>query len=168
MLKKYNLTIIKLNQKITIGRKDKANFPELGLENIDIKIDTGAYTSAIHCHKVEKKNQDGKEVLVFKLLDPPHPQYQYQEFLAENYSEKRIKNSFGISEKRFVFKTSIILFGQKYAINLSLSERGEMKYPILIGRSFLIGKFVVDPARFDISYKQSTKKNKLKQTKTKK
>ena len=148
-----------MKKKITIGRKDKANFPELDLKDIDIKIDTGAYTSAIHCHKIEKKEKEGREVVVFSLLDPSHPQYNLQEFVSEKYKEKHIKNSFGMSEKRFVIQTDILLFGKKHLIELSLSERGEMKFPILIGRRFLMGKFIVDPSKYDLSYKRM--KNKL-------
>lgn len=147
-----------LNKKITIGRKDKADFPELGLKNLEIKMDTGAYTSAIHCHKIEKKEKEGKEVVVFTLLDPSHPQYSEQEFSTEKYHEKQVKSSFGSSEKRFVIETDIILFGQKYPIQLSLSERGEMKFPILIGRRFLKGKFIVDSSQYNLSYKN--RKNK--------
>lgn len=124
---------------------------------MDIKMDTGAYTSAIHCHKIEKKEKDGKEVLVFSLLDPSHPQYQDQEFSVEKYFEKRIKSSFGSSEKRYVIETDVMLFGQKYAIELSLSKRGEMKFPILIGRKFLMGKFIVDPSKYNLSYKKRKK-----------
>ena len=62
-----HLTDIKLKKKITIGRKDKASFPGLGLKGLDIKMDTGAYTSAIHCHKIEKKKKGGKEILVFSF-----------------------------------------------------------------------------------------------------
>ena len=153
------LTDTELKKKITIGRKDKVNFPGLGLKDLDIKMDTGAFTSAIHCRKIEKKVKDGKKMLVFTLLDPTHPQYQHKEFSTEKYGEKRIKNSFGVSEKRFVVETDIILFGHKYPIELSLSERGEMRFPILIGRRFLMGKFIVDPSKYDLSYKR--KKNKL-------
>ena len=102
---------------------------------------------------------DGKEILYFTLLDPSHRQYrdQMHEYSAEEYSEKRIKNSFGISEKRFVIVTDIILFGKKSSIELSLSARGEMKFPILIGRRFLMGRFVVDPSKYDLSYKRKMK-----------
>ena len=153
-----------MKNKITLGRKDKAHFPELGLKDLDIKMDTGAYTSAIHCHMIEKKLVDGKEVVVFTLLDPSHSQYNKQEFSTENYNEKRIKNSFGISEKRFVIETEIKLFGRKYLIELSLSERGEMKFPILIGRRFLMGKFIVDASKYDLSYKTRINRLKNKQT----
>ena len=144
-----------MKKKITIGRKDKAEFPELGLIDIDIKIDTGAYTSAIHCHKIGTKTIDGKEVLIFTLLDPSHPQYDKKEYSTERYHEKLIKSSFGRSEKRFVVQSDIKLFGKTYPIQLSLSERGEMKFPILIGRRFLIGKFIVDPSKYNLSFKQN-------------
>ncbi len=148
-----------MKKKITIGRKDKAGFPALGLKNLDIKVDTGAYTAAIHCHQIEERIVDGKEILYFTLLDPSHRQYrdQMHEYSEEEYSEKRIKNSFGISEKRFVIVTDIILFGKKSSIELSLSARGEMKFPILIGRRFLMGRFVVDPSKYDLSYKRKMK-----------
>lgn len=146
-----------MKKKLTLGRKDKADLPELGLNNIDIKMDTGAFTSAIHCHKIEEKEIEGKETLVFTLLDPTHSQYNNQVFSTINYYEKRIKNSFGGSEKRFVIATDIKLFGKKYPIELSLSERGEMRFPILIGRKFLMGKFVVDSSRYDLSHKRKKK-----------
>lgn len=151
------LTNKKLKNKIIVGRKDKANFPELGLKNIEIKMDTGAYTSAIHCHKIEEKKKGGKKILAFTLLDPSHPKYKPKEFSTKKYSEKQIKSSFGVSEKRFVIETDILLFGKKHLIELSLSARGEMKIPILIGRRFIMGKFIVDPSRYDLSYKRKMK-----------
>jgi hypothetical protein len=141
-------------KNILIGRKDKGDFPDLELKNIDLKVDTGAYTSAIHCHKIKIKEQDGKQILSFTLLDPSHDQYNNKEFSTDSFIEKRIKNSFGSSEKRFVIKTSIRLFSKRYAIELSLSERGEMRFPILIGRKFLMGKFIVNPSKYDLSYKK--------------
>ncbi len=143
-----------MKKKKIIGRRDKADFKKLGLENIDIKVDTGAYTSAIHCRKIEKKKQDGKYILRFSLLDPTHKQYNKKIFLEENFTEKRIKNSFGTVEKRYIIKSSITIFDKTYVINLSLSERGEMRFPILIGRKFLVGKFIVDPSKTDLSYQK--------------
>ena len=142
-------------KKTVIGRKDKAHFPGLGLKNVDIKMDTGAYTSAIHCRDIKINTVDGKQQLVFTLLDPSHSLYNDWEFSTENFSEKRIKNSFGISEKRYIIETTIKLFKKTYPIELSLSERGKMRFPILIGRRFLMGKFIVDSSKYDISYKKS-------------
>ena len=80
-----------LKVKKTIGRKDKGDFPELNLKNIDIKIDTGAYTSAIHCHKIKTKEIDGRQVLTFTLLDPSHPQYNNKELSTENLRKSESK-----------------------------------------------------------------------------
>jgi hypothetical protein len=151
--------ISQLKTRQTIGRKDKADFPELGLATVDIKVDTGAYTSAIHCHEIGTKEVNGKEVLFFTLLDPSYHQYANKELSTESFTQKSVKNSFGGSEKRFVIKTNILIFGKTYPIDLSLSERGEMRFPILIGRKFLMKKFVVDPAKFDLSHKLKSSTN---------
>ncbi len=143
-------------KKQTIGRNDKADFPVFRLEEIDIKMDTGAYTSAIHCREIKTKEVDGKEVLFFTLLDPSHQQYNKQEFSTEKFSQKSVKNSFGGSEKRFVIKTTILLFEKEHPIALSLSERGEMKFPILIGRKFLMKRFIVDSALTNLSHKKKS------------
>jgi len=148
-----------LIKKITIGRKDKADFPEYKLLGIDIKMDTGAYTSAIHCHEIKIKNIKGKDCLTFVPLDPSHPQYKGKDIHVENYREKVIKNSFGGAEKRYIVETNILLFGKKSKIELSLSKRGEMKFPVLIGRKFLMGKYLVDSSKYNLSYKRSLKKS---------
>ena len=148
-----------MKKKITIGRKDKVDFPELGLKDIPVKVDTGAYTSAIHCRNIVIKTVDGKDVLYFTLLDPSHSQYDNIEYSSINFVERKIKNSFGTSEKRFVIETYIKIFGKKYAIELSLSNRGEMKFPILVGRRFLMGNFIVDCSKYDLSFKKAAKKN---------
>jgi hypothetical protein len=58
--------------KITIGRADKADFPELSLSEIDVKIDSGAYTSSIHCSSINEITVDGVSLIKFTLLDPEH------------------------------------------------------------------------------------------------
>lgn len=139
--------------KRTLGRIDKANFPELHLDSIDIKVDTGAYTSAMHCHDFEEVSVDGNSCIKFKLLDPFHPQYNEKEFVFKNYKKKTIKSSFGISEERFVIKTEIELFNEIFPITLTLSERSNMKYPILLGRKFLNRRFIIDTSKTYLSNK---------------
>jgi hypothetical protein len=143
--------------KIIIGKIDKADFPDLHLSNIDLKVDTGAYTSSIHCHQIEEYELGPKRHLKFRLLDPSHPDYNEKEFIVENYKRKRVKNSFGKSENRFVIQTNIILFNTEFTIELSLSERSEMKYPILIGRKLLNRNFIVDTSKRNISFKLKQK-----------
>ncbi|MCG1036272.1 ATP-dependent zinc protease family protein [Polaribacter sargassicola] len=143
--------------KITIGRIDKGDFPELSLEEIDLKIDSGAYTSSIHCSNIEEIVKDGVSFIKFKLLDPEHYLYNNKEFSTKNYDTKTVKSSNGISENRFLIKTEIVLFNTTFPIHLTLSERKDMKFPILLGRKFLNNKFVIDTAEKNLSFKLKNK-----------
>ena len=67
-------------KKIVIGRKDIADFEKLNLYGIEVKIDSGAYTSSLHCHQTEKIIKDGKELIKCNFLDPKHPQYHEKEY----------------------------------------------------------------------------------------
>jgi hypothetical protein len=139
--------------KITIGRIDKADFPELSLTEIDIKIDSGAYTSSIHCSNIKEITINKENFIQFKLLDPEHVFYNNKEFSTKNYGSKLVKSSNGISEKRFMVATEIIIFDQVFPIHLTLSERKNMKFPVLLGRKFLNKKFVIDTAKKNLSFK---------------
>lgn len=141
-----------------IGRVDKADFPELSLKNIKIKIDTGAYTSSIHSHDISEVVENGEKYIVFQILDPSCPQFTGEEYKTKRFKKKEIKNSFGISEERYIVETTIMLYGEEYPIQLSLSERSNMKYPILIGRRLLNKRFVVDTSKKNISFKMKKKK----------
>lgn len=134
--------------KKIIGRIDKADFPALELFDIDIKIDTGAYTSSIHCQKVWVENEE----LVCLFYDKGHPLYNGKEFRFKDYTFARVKSSNGMVQKRYKIKTIIILFGKKYNISLTLSTREDMRFPILIGRKFISRKFIVDVTQKNLSY----------------
>jgi hypothetical protein len=138
---------------IIIGRKDKVDFPELGLYDIDAKVDTGAYTSSIHCHNIEIIDKDGENKVRFNLLDPSHPMYN-KEFLLPINSKREIKNSFGQVEERYIIKTQVLLFGELFDIELSLTDRSKMEYPVLLGRQLLHNRFSVDVSQIDLSYNQ--------------
>jgi hypothetical protein len=139
--------------KTTIGRIDKADFPELHLVDIDLKIDSGAYTSSIHCSDIKEIEVEGAHFIRFTLLDPEHDFYNNKKFSTKNYASKMVKSSNGISEKRFLIETEIVIFNESFPIHLTLSERKDMTFPILLGRKFLNKKFVIDTAKKDLSFK---------------
>ncbi|AUC83133.1 RimK/LysX family protein [Lacinutrix sp. Bg11-31] len=134
--------------KKIIGRIDKVDFPTLDLFDIDIKIDTGAFTSSMHCHQVVEEDN----LLKCLFFDKEHPNYNKKIIVFKNYSTTKVKSSNGMVQKRYIVKTSVILFEKKYKIDLTLSTRSEMKYPILIGRKFLSKKFLVDINLKNLSY----------------
>lgn len=139
--------------KIIIGRKDFADFKKLDLFDVEVKIDSGAYTSSFHCHKIGKVVIDGKEMVRCNFLDPGHPQYHEKEFYFDNFKLRNVKSSNGITEERFSITTEITIFNQSYPIELTLTEREEMKLPVLIGRKFLSKKFLVDTSKKNLSHK---------------
>jgi hypothetical protein len=126
--------------KQTIGRREVVDFPDLGLFGLVAKIDTGANTSALHCHHVRVENG----VLYFQLLDESHPEYDDREHRFEHFEEKLIRNSFGQSELRYVVRTHIVIGKRKIRSIISLADRAQMRYPVLIGRRFLKNRFNVD------------------------
>lgn len=147
-------------EKIIIGRFDKADFPALKLDDIAIKIDTGAYTSSIHCDNIREKDN----VIYCTFLDEEHPLYNEKEFVFEDYDIVFVRSSNGIIQKRYQVQSNIKLFNQVFKISLSLTDRQEMRYPVLIGRKFLTKKFIVDTELIDVSFnrKQNENKNSIK------
>jgi hypothetical protein len=130
----------------------------LRLNDIDIKFDTGAYTSSLHCHNIEEVKRKGKNAIKFNLLDPSHPEYNEKEYIIYEYEKKVIKSSSGEAEERYIIKSKIVLFGKKYETDFSLTNRMEMKFPVLIGRKLIAGNFIVDPSRTNLSYKRKLKR----------
>lgn len=119
--------------KQIIGKKELVDFPELGVTKIIAKIDTGAYSNTLHCSAIKVKEKK----LCFMVLNE-------KEHCFESFSQKKIKNSFGEAEKRYIIKTKIRIAGRTIKSIISLTDRGNMRYPVLIGRRLLKNKFVVD------------------------
>lgn len=136
-----------------LGRYDRVDLPGLGLANIHAKVDTGAYTSSLHCRQA--RIVDG--VLKFILLDEEHPEFTGMTFSFTKYEERDIKNSFGEIERRFVITTPLKIFDEEIIAEFSLSNRGSLKFPILIGRKILRNRFVIDVAKKNKSYRAKRK-----------
>jgi hypothetical protein len=141
---------------LKIGRRDYVQLPQLGLFNIQAKIDTGAYGCSLHCNDIEIVKIDGENVLRFRLLDPQHPEYQDKFNYVSEFNDKIVKNSGGAIEHRFTISSDLLVFGQVYQVEFSLTDRANMRYPILLGRKFLRRRFVVD-----VSLKNLSKKKKI-------
>ena len=135
------------HKKNIIGRLELVDIPDWDLYELEAKIDTGAYTSSLHCHHIEPVKKKGQQKVRFKLLDPTHDAYNEKPFELPVYKMKMVKSSNGESEERFIVRTTLILAGEKLNAELSLTDRSEMRYPLLIGRKLLKGRFLVDVNR---------------------
>lgn len=150
-------------KKRTIGRRELVDFPELELFGIEAKTDTGAYTSALHCTDIREATlPDGSRVIRFTLLDENHPQYDHRPFEFKDFDLRDIKNSFGDVQERYIIKTPIQLFDKSIVAEFSLSDRSDMRYPVLMGRMLLNRHFIVDVSRKNVAYKHRLKKQQKK------
>jgi hypothetical protein len=130
--------------KKIIGRKEKISLPKLGLKLVWAKIDTGAYTSSLHAEEIREEERRGKKVLCFKILMPDHVGFTGKTLVFEEYREKKVKNSFGQTETRYLIQTKIKLAGESFLAEFTLSDRSSMKNSILLGRKILRDRFLVD------------------------
>jgi len=133
-------TMENTKEKRVIGRREHIDFPELGLTDITAKVDTGAYTSALYCHEVREENG----TLIFRLLHPSYPNYDPREHRFSDYGQKKIKNSFGEIETRYTIKTLVKIGRRRIKSVFSLTDRSDMRYPVLIGRKILKNRFIID------------------------
>ena len=141
-------------EKLIIGRIDRIDLPDIGIVDLEAKVDTGAYTSALHCHQVQTVTRGETKGVSFKLLDPSHAEYNDHEYFFENFVRKKIKSSTGHAEWRYIVKTSVTLFDRKFKTEFSLADREQMRFPVLLGRKFLRGRFVVDVSEENLSYQK--------------
>lgn len=128
-----------------IGWREYVALPELGVSRIKAKIDTGARSSALHAVEIERFQQQGKEAVRFQI--PHHPQSEAIAAVAELVDMRQVKNSGGVSQLRPVIKTVVELGGKRWAIELTLTDRQSMGFPMLLGREALRHQFLVDAAR---------------------
>jgi len=121
-----------------IGRLVRVSLASFGLQNELAKVDTGAFTSSIHC---EKAIVDGEDVLVWMT---PKALKENKPLKLPLYKTKDVKSSNGSVEHRPIIQTTIQILGEEYPIQCSLTNRSKMRHRVLIGRRFLKHKFIVD------------------------
>lgn len=133
----------------TLGRIDKFDLPELKLKNVKAKIDTGAKTSSLHC-SIIKPAKNG--FVKFVVLDEDSKKFTGNYIIRKISRISPVKSSNGISKDRYFIKTAVVVFGKKYLMETSLSYRGSMKFPLLIGRELLKQNFIVDVTKKNLSF----------------
>ncbi|OGX83805.1 ATP-dependent zinc protease family protein [Hymenobacter glacialis] len=141
--------------KRLLGRRELVDFPAFALGGVEAKVDTGAYTSAIHCSNIHiETDAEQRAVLVVELLDPGHEGADGRPLTFAEFALRDIRSSNGEVQERYVIRAVVQLYGENFEADFSLSDRSDMKYPVLLGRSLLQqGRFVVDVAKRNLSYK---------------
>jgi hypothetical protein len=134
-----------LDSKKIVGRKENISILDLELYNLDAKVDTGADSNALHCDHIQIDEQNSS--VSFTLLDEVHEAYHGKRITMPLYKIKKVKSSNGMIQNRPSIKVTVEFFGRKYKSVISLTNRADMKFPMLIGRRFLKDKFLVDVSK---------------------
>lgn len=136
-----------MNNKQLVGALELCDLPQLKLNGLETRVDTGATTSSLHVDNiVEFKKEKGKEKWVrFDIHPDTHDVNQMVQREAKVKSVRRVKSSNSTHQRRLVIETDILIADMQWCIELTLTDRSEMKYLMLLGREAMSGRLIVDP-----------------------
>ncbi len=131
--------------KMIIGWREWVSLPDFCVPGIKAKIDSGAATSAIHAFDIEPFDKAEGRFVRFNI----HPLQGRHDIVipceAKLIDRRMVKNSGGKSQKRFVIETTLNIAGFHWTIDLTLTNRDQMKFRMLLGRSAMRGRLIIDP-----------------------
>lgn len=127
-----------------IGWREWIAFPEFGIQAVNTKIDTGAKTSALHAIHVEEFERDGQAMVHFEVHPLQRNSHITAKCEAPLLEHRKVRSSNGQQTKRPVVQVLIELHGRRFPIELTLTNRDEMGFRMLLGREAMKRRFVVD------------------------
>lgn len=131
--------------KLVIGRAERVDFPTAEVFGVPAKIDTGAYRTSVWASDIHEDNG----ILKFKLMGPTSEFYSGKECEVSKYEIVDVENSFGQKEKRYSIMFMVKVGHKSIRTNITLADRSKKIYPVLIGRKFLRGRYLVDVSEGD-------------------
>lgn len=148
----------KKKKRKMIGWREWVELPELGIEAIKVKVDSGARTSALHATKVKYIEQaDGVTMVSFMVTAQMNPRKTVR-VQAPLVEQRVVKSSVGHASLRPVIRTQIKIGKLTWSIEITLINRDPMGFRMLLGRSAIRSKFLIHPAR---SFIQSSPRDDL-------
>ena len=125
-----------MTNKTIFGAFEKIDFPEFNLKGLIAKVDTGAYSGALHIDSFENLSNGDVKIVI-----------KNTEFIVDGDKiiKRKVRSASGHTSRRIIVHTKIIINNQEYETNIGLSNRDKMNFPVLIGRRFLRNnKILVD------------------------
>jgi len=133
------------NNLTTVGWREWCSLPELSLKKIKVKIDTGAKTSCLHAFNVEPFIKNDQRWVRFGI-HPKQRSIKTEIFCeAKVIDQRNVTDSGGHTEKRYVISTQIILGAEQWPIEITLTNRDNMRFRMLLGRTAMKNKIIVNP-----------------------
>lgn len=128
-----------------LGWREWLALPDLGIEAIRAKVDTGARSSCLHVEAIETTHREGGERVRFLLSGGEGGEPCWAE--APVLDRRIVTDSGGHRSERIFIRTTLRLAGAAWPIEINLTHRRNMLFPMLLGRTAMAGRFLVDPAR---------------------
>ncbi|MEG3766063.1 ATP-dependent zinc protease [Alteromonas sp. 14N.309.X.WAT.G.H12] len=132
-------------EKRLIGAIEYCDLPELSIRDLTIRVDTGAATSSLHVDNIDEFERNGNLWVSFDIHPDIHQVDNIVRREAPVVARKKVKSSTATLERRYVIDTDIVMAGERWTIQLTLTDRSEMTYLMLFGREAMNGRFIVDP-----------------------
>lgn len=128
-----------------IGWREWVKLSDLGIRRIKVKVDTGARTSSLHVLDLEKFTRDGQEWVRFKVHPFQRTTKKTIKAEAQVLEYRSVRNSGGKASMRPVIITTATLLGESWPVELTLANRDDMGFRMLLGREAIRHQFLVDP-----------------------
>lgn len=141
------------NNKKVIGRIETIALPDLAIDELQVRVDTGAKTSSLHVDNIIKKMHNGKHCVTFDIHPDVHNVDKVVQCIAPISDIRKVKSSNGSSEERYLIETPVVLGTEKWIIEITLTDRSDMSYLMLFGREAIGSRFLVDPSKVFIGIK---------------
>jgi hypothetical protein len=129
---------------LIVGWRELVNLPDLGINSIKAKIDTGARSSALHAFHIQNFQRNGKSMIEFHIHPYQRDTHRTVITEAELLEYRKVRSSGGHIQLRPVIKTIVQLGNKQWSIELTLTNRDVMGFRMLLGRQALRHKFLVD------------------------
>ena len=138
-----------------IGRSEEIDIVQVAL-SVPAKVDTGAYRSSIHAGDIKVVDKNGQKVLRFSILGHKNAVIK-RDIESTDFHEVAVRSSNGQAEKRYEVKLKIKLANKVFKTSFSLSDRANNLYPVLIGRTALNNRFIVDVSKSAVKVERMLK-----------
>ena len=136
---------IPADNKISLGWREWVALPDLDISRIKAKVDTGARTSCLHTFRTEPYTQDGERRVRFWVHPVQNDMHQVVECDARVLDEREVSDSGGHKELRLVIETTLVLGGESWPVEMTLTNRDTMQFRMLIGLTAMAGRATVFP-----------------------
>jgi hypothetical protein len=146
----------------TIGWREYVSLPDLKIPAIKVKVDTGARSSSLHAFEMELFRKEGMDYVRFKIHPIQRNDKKIVEVETPVFDIRRVKSSSGESSMRPVIVTLVELMGVAWPIELTLANRDQMGFRMLLGREAIRSRMLVDPGNSYFGGKPKRKKTKRK------